>query len=287
MPPRAGIEREVPRHPAVEAPPAEQRARVHQRDEHRRLGDPGREQHPDPAAIGRRGLQPDLRLLDLAPDPDREQRRQDADEEHAAPPPERHHDQVDQRGEAVADRPRALHEGQRLAAVLRRKRFRDERRAGRPLAAHAEAEQDAEHGELHRRLREAARGGEDRVDQHRGHQRALAPEPVGDDAERDAAGGGGQQRDRPEDAGRLEREVQHRIADERREHDRVEHHVERVEHPAERGGDEGASCALTSASCHHVRRPGLSAVMAGLAAPMARCAVGRAKVVTVLRSPSL
>ena len=42
------------------------------------------------------------------------------------------------------------------------------------------------------RLREAARRGEDRVDQDRAHQRALASEAIGDDAEDDAAGGGGE-----------------------------------------------------------------------------------------------
>ena len=58
---------------------------------------------------------------------------------------------------AVADRPAALHHAERLAAMLLRPRFADERGAARPLAAHAEAEQDAEHRELPDVLREARR----------------------------------------------------------------------------------------------------------------------------------
>ena len=204
----------------------------------RDLRDRRREQQADAAAIRLGAVEPDLRLLDVAADPHREQRRDDADEEDAAPAPDRHHDQVDQRGEAVADRPRALHERERLAAMPRRKRFRHQRRAGRPLAAHAEAEADAEDRELQHRLREAAGGGEDRVDQDRAHQRALAAEPIGDHAEDDAAGGGGEQRDRSEQAVGLKRQMQRRIVDQRRADHRVEHHVERVEHPAERRGDE-------------------------------------------------
>ena len=158
----------------------------------------------------------------------------------AAPAPDRHDDQIDERGQAVADRPRALHERQRLAAMSGGKRFRNQRGAGRPLPAHAEAKQDAEDGELRHRLREAAGGGEDRIDQHGGHQRAFSSEPIGDDAERDAADRGGEQRERPEQAGGAGRQRECRIVDERGQHDRVEHHVERIEHPAERRGDERA-----------------------------------------------
>jgi len=117
--------------------------------------------------------------------------------------------------------------------MTRRKRFRDEGGAGRPLATEAEAEQHADDRELQRGLREAAGGGEDGIDQHRGHERALAADAVGDDAERDAADCRSEQRHRRQQAGGRERQVERRILDERRDHHRVEHHIERIEHPAE------------------------------------------------------
>ena len=78
--------------------------------------------------------------------------------------------------------------------MLGRPRLRHERRAARPLAAHAEAEADAEDDELRERRREPARRGEDRIEHDAQHQRARAPESIGDPAEADAAGGGGEQR---------------------------------------------------------------------------------------------
>ena len=89
-----------------------------------------------------------------------------------------------------------------------------------------------------RRCRQAARRGEHRVDGHARHQRARAAVPVGDDAEEKAAGRGGEERDRADGAGRLPRDPE--VRDDRREQQRVEHHVEGVEHPAERRGDERA-----------------------------------------------
>ena len=124
--------------------------------------------------------------------------------------------------------------------MLRGKRLRHERRARRPLAAHAEPEQHAEDGKLSDRLREAARRREDRIAEDGGHQRACAADPVRDDARHDAAGRGGEECDRSENAGGADGEVKNGIVDELGEDDRVEHHVERVEHPAERGRDERA-----------------------------------------------
>ncbi len=63
----------------------------------------------------------------------------------------------------------------------------DERRAGGPLAAHAEAEQDAEDREFDEAVREAAGRGEDCVDEDRGHQRAGASEAIRDEPEDQAA----------------------------------------------------------------------------------------------------
>ena len=127
------------------------------------------------------------RLFHAAPDPEREQRREDADEEHRAPSEARQHDRHDDRRQAVADRPAALHDAERLAAMLLRPRLADQRRAARPLAAHAEAEQHAEDRELPEVLREAACEREDRIEQDAERQRARASELVGDHAEDQSA----------------------------------------------------------------------------------------------------
>src|SRR5207253_6673821 len=100
------------------------------------------------AGLGRRARDrarfPDLRLLDAPANPDRQEGGRDADEEDAAPAPARKDEEVDERGQAVPDRPRTLHEPERFATVLGGERFRDERSAARPLAAHADADADAE-----------------------------------------------------------------------------------------------------------------------------------------------
>ncbi len=115
--------------------------------------------------------------------------------------------------------------------MLGRPGLGDERSAAGPLAAHAEAKQDAEDGELHEVLRETARGGEDGVDQDACHQGAGAAEAVGDDAEEKSTCGCGKQRDRAEDSGGAFAEVQ--VGHQRSQHQGVEHYVEGVEHPAE------------------------------------------------------
>ena len=121
--------------------------------------------------------------------------------------------------------------------MLGRKCFGDERRAARPLAAKAEPEPDSEHGELHRRLGEAACRRKQRIQQHAGHERALSPEPVGEHPKGDTAGRGRKQRHGIENARGGQRKMKLRILDERCEDHRIQHHVESIEHPAERRGD--------------------------------------------------
>ena len=65
------------------------------------------------------------------------------------------------------------------------------------------------------------------------------------------------QRGRPEQAGGFLRQSQ--VGDDRREDERVEHHVERVEHPSERGGNERAArCgrAVSPPGEQHLRTDG-------------------------------
>ena len=56
------------------------------------------------------------------------------------------------------------------------------------LSYHAYAEQDTEDRELHEALREAAGGGEDRIDENRSHQCAGSSKSVREDAEDEASG---------------------------------------------------------------------------------------------------
>ena len=177
----------------------------------------------------------------MSPDPQREQRRQNADEEHRAPAPPRQHDQPVTSGGAVPDRPRALHEAQRLAAMLGRPRFGRRARRRSPIRRRTRGREHSEERELDDVLREAAGRGEHRVDQHARHQRAG---PADSDPRRRRKS---YRRRRTRASVSANREgravslVRPNSRHDRREDERVEHHVERVEHPPERGGDERAS----------------------------------------------
>ena len=80
--------------------------------------------------------------------------------------------------------------------------------------------------------------GEQRVGEDREDEDARPAEPVGEDTRADAADGRGDERHRGEEP-RL-RAVEAELGPDRRERERVEHDVHRVEHPARRRGDEGA-----------------------------------------------
>src|SRR5436189_53932 len=79
-------------------------------------------------------------------------------------------------------------------------------------------------------------------------QRLLASHAIRNHTEDDPARGGRQQRDRAEDTRHAKREMQGRVLNERREDDRVQHHVERIEHPAERRSDERVLRPLVGSS---------------------------------------
>ena len=104
------------------------------------VGDVGLLVGPGDHACVRGGLRsaalPNLRLFDATLNPEREQRRQHANEKHRTPAPARQDEPGDDRRRAVADRPRTLDEPQRLAAVLRGKILGHEGRAAAPFAAH-------------------------------------------------------------------------------------------------------------------------------------------------------
>jgi hypothetical protein len=154
----------------------------------------------------------------------------------AHPPTGTHDDGGHDDCRAVADGPRTLDEAERLAPMLGGPGLGDERRATGPLATHAEPEQDAEQRQLPDGPRQAAGAGEHGVDQDAADERACAPVSIGDHAEEDAADRRGRQRQRSQQPARRFRHPE--IAHQRRQHERVQHDVERIEPPAERGGDE-------------------------------------------------
>jgi len=86
--------------------------------------------------------------------------------------------------------------------------------------------------------------------------RSALPEAICEDAERESAGGCGQEHHRLEGAGRRLVEVQRHH--QRRQHERVQIDVERVEHPAERRRDQRASrrgVAITPEAEDHAPSP--------------------------------
>jgi hypothetical protein len=74
-----------------------------------------------------------------------------------------------------------------VRAGARREHLGHERARHRPLAAHAERDEEAERGEVPPLLRERRQAGEQRVEQDRERQRALAADPVAQHPERDPA----------------------------------------------------------------------------------------------------
>ena len=213
-----------------------------------------------------------LRLADVAADPQREERRHDADDEEPAPGvgAERRRAEDDRGGDRrhhVAERPARLHDADRLVAKVRRPRLADEHGAGRPLAAHADAEHRAPEQQLHHALRRRGAERGQRKDQDRAHQRAGAAEAIGDVAEDRAADARHDQRDGAEHAGGVvaEAEVHAQLADGHG----VEHEIHGVEHPAELRGQQHAPLLARDRavprnvsahrrrcrSCFHERRP--------------------------------
>ena len=232
-------QRQIGRHPEVERPVRVERAEAQGDDRERDSPVQRGEDQPDRRATLAARFRPDRRLLHAALHPERRQRGHQADEEHRAPSVSRHDDGRDDGGRSVADRPGALHEAHGLAPMSIRPAFRDERRSRRPRAAHAEAEDEAAHGELPDRLREPARRGEHRIGEHAADHAGAPPVAVCHDAEQQAAGRRSQQRQRSEDAAHRFRNAE--VGQNGRQHHRVDHDVEAVEQPPGRRGEQRAA----------------------------------------------
>src|SRR6476469_8167729 len=90
----------------------------------------------------------------------------------------------------------------RLPAVPIGPGLRHDRGAARPLAAHAEAEQESEHTELPDVLRETTRSGKDRIDEDAQDHRRSATDTIRYRPEQHAADARRNERDRAEEARR-------------------------------------------------------------------------------------
>ena len=182
---------------------------------------------------------PYFRFGNISANPEGDGGGEDADEEDGAPVGVTQDDAGDEGGERESDGPGALHDGEGFGAEVVRPGFGDEGGAGVPLAAHAEAEDEADDGEHEHGGGEAGGERADGVSEDAEHEGALASDAVGEEAEKNAADAGGEQHERGEDAGGAlgHGEVAHDMG----EDERVKHGVEGVEHPAEGGGEEGAA----------------------------------------------
>jgi hypothetical protein len=117
-------------------------------------------------------------------------------------------------------------------------RFPHEHGARRPLSAETEAEQRAADDQLREVLRKRAKQAEDREPQDRDLQRANAADAVGQIAGEPSAESREQQRRRDGETGRAP--VHLPEADDRADHQRVDHEVHAVERPAGEADPEGA-----------------------------------------------
>ena len=115
------------------------------------------------------------------------------------------HERVDAGREEQPERRRGVEHGAGLHALVLGHGFGDERTARRPLAADAEARDDAADDQLFDAGDEGAERGADRVQHHGDEQHALAAVAVGDRPEQHAAHRPADEEDRGDEAGPVER----------------------------------------------------------------------------------
>ena len=172
---------EVAGQPQVEAPPAKQRARVHQRQRDRQRR----------KSLAKRAA----RSVDCACRAPFAARQISGSRPFAGPRSSRRREGCRRKTRRASRRPaernnsppRRARSRSPSALCMKRERFATmfggprlghERRAARPLAAHAEAQADAEDDECAKRRREPARRGEDGIEHDARHQRARAAESI-------------------------------------------------------------------------------------------------------------
>ena len=121
--------------------------------------------------------------------PERNQCRGDAGKEDS-PPAKTWHDQGYYPGtQSESNGPRTLHQCQSSSTTSAGPCLRHERRSGRPLPAHAQAEDHSAHHQLPCGMRQPARARGQGVDQDAASERADAAKTVGKPAKPKAADG--------------------------------------------------------------------------------------------------
>ena len=154
-------------------------------------------------AAARGGLFPHLRLRDRPANPERQQRRHDADQVHVAPRvwPERTDKQPDQRRHEEADAETALHQPGALAARAIGPQLRDHRRPRRPLGSDRDADEKPQQRKGDPVEGERAEAGRQRIGEHGDDHHPLAPDVVGENAADHPADAPSEQRDGDDGAG--------------------------------------------------------------------------------------
>ncbi len=206
------------------------------------------------------GLLPGLRFFHAAAQPEGEQRRDDADEEHVAPGarPVLADEQPDEGGEEEADAEPALHQPGAAPARVVGPGFRGDGGAGRPFRADGDADQQAQQRERFPVPGEGREARRQRIGEDRVHHGAAAADIVGEDAAEHAADAPAEQRDADHRAGigadgaelrRLEQLMQRRA-----DHQDQREGLVAVEHPADVRGDHGLPLVRVQAAIPGFRR---------------------------------
>ncbi len=213
--------------------------------------------HHAAAHAGPRALFEHRRLRHAAAQVQHQQRRQDAQREHAAPADRVEQQAVRDRAQQIAAWVTRLQDSRHDAARLRGDRFHRQRCAGSPLATHRDPEQRAQHQQHHQRRRERASEPEHGIQRHVDHQDAAAPVTIGQPSENQRAQWPESQRQQ-----QGESHVRH-VDVERLRHRRHHHHqqevIECVQGPAEEGGRNGMPLGAVEGAqigkCGHERFP--------------------------------
>ena len=144
-----------------------------------------------------------------------------------------------QRRQRISNRPRALHDRNGLGSEFRRPGFSHQGCSCVPFASHAEPEDETEDGEHQNRGREARGERTNRIGEDAQHQCALASRTVGNESECHASDPRGQQGQAVEQTSYAFAHAQ--VAHDVGQHERVEHGVKGIEHPAQSGSNQSAS----------------------------------------------
>jgi hypothetical protein len=194
-----------------------------------------------PRAVGGRPL---CRLRDAAPDPERRERRQNAEQKHHAPRRRAQTADVepDRRGDEEAEAESTLHQTGAFAARVVGPHLRHHRGTGAPFGTQRQTDAKTQHRKRNPRPREGRQAGECGIRDDRADHHAFAPEIIGKHAAQDTAARPAQQRDPDRRTGkernlRVLRRVQKLV---QRDPDRQDQGVGfvAVEEPAEVGRSE-------------------------------------------------